>query len=116
MKYYYVIHPNHFGNVFDLCWIDSSNAEGIKELEHIGWDRISRKKAFDYVSEEKRRRKYDPSFAYFGSTTILPHYIFTEVFDIAGESDGCIVFDSAYTTNGKRVRKVLKTKDGVIYE
>lgn len=116
MKYYYVIHPNHFGNVFDLCWIDSSDAEEIKSLEHAGWDRISRKKAFDYVSEEKRRRKYEPSFAYFGSTTILPHYIFTEVFEQSGESDDCIVFDSAYTTNGKRVRKVLKTKDGVIYE
>ena len=116
MNAYFVKHPRNFVNEFSLCWIDSSNTEGIKELEHIGWDRISRKKAFDYVSEEKRRRKYEPSSAYFGSTTILPHYIFTEVFEQSGESDGCIVFDSAYATNGKRVRKVLKTKDGVIYE
>lgn len=116
MKYYYVIHPRHFGNEFSLCWIDSSDDEGIAQLEHLGWDRISRKKAFDYVSEEKRRRKYEHSYAYFGSTEIFPHYIFTEVFDQAEETDDCIVFDSAYKINGKHVSKFLKTKDGVIYE
>ena len=36
MKYYYVIHPRHLGNEFSLCWIDSTDAEGIKELEHNG--------------------------------------------------------------------------------
>ena len=115
MKYYYVIHPRHFGNEYSLCWIDSSNTEGIKELEHIGWDRISRKKAFDYVSEEKRRQKYEPSSAFFGSTEIYPHYIFTEDYEITGGGVDWVSY-YYYPTNGKRVRKVLKTKDGVIFE
>lgn len=67
---YYIYYYKDFGNTYELYY-----AENLKEAqlaEEKGFSQIGRKEAERKCREEKDRRKHDPSFAYFASTTIMP--------------------------------------------
>lgn len=69
MKRYYIYHYRNFGNTYHLYWAETP--EQIKKAEEF-CDRISKKEAYGLCAEENRRRKYDPSFAYYATNVIYP--------------------------------------------
>jgi len=66
MKMNYFIRFNGFGNQYELCWSPS-----LKPLQD-GFEQITRKDAIAYAVEERKRRKYEPDFAYYADAYIYP--------------------------------------------
>lgn len=66
-KYYvYYWHGGDFANTYELYYTD-------KEIDRDGFERITRKEAIRLCVEEKERRRTDPAFSGYGSTTIIPY-------------------------------------------
>lgn len=66
-KNYYYISRGEFANVYQLCYAPSDQ----KLPEE--WERIPRRVAINYASQEADRREYDKAFSGYASALILPY-------------------------------------------
>lgn len=67
MKKFFVRYTADFGNTYDLCYTEDGS-------EPEGYERITRKEAEGKARAEARRRKDDPSFAYYAPEYITPYF------------------------------------------
>ena len=76
---YYISYYKNFANTYDLYYAE--NTDEVRLAEEKGFTQISRKEAERKCSEEKFRRKYDPSFSHFASIHIIPLALFDRLVD-----------------------------------
>ena len=68
MKKFFVDYHG-FGNCYSLFWADTKEME---ENIPTSARKITRKEAISLCAAENKRKKNDPSFAYFADSTIFP--------------------------------------------
>ena len=116
MKRYYVKHPRNFGNEYSLCWIDAADKKGCQQLEERGYERITRKAAYAYVSQEKWARQHDQAFSGYGDIRILPHWVEAEGYQVNNTcGDDSLVVEREWDENHGFSTKTLYTDDGVLF-
>lgn len=111
MKTYYVKHPRNFANEYDLCWIESTDTKNIEDAIKFGWNRITRKEAFEMISAEKRRRASDYEFSGYAPIEILPYADF-----LAGQFCRLERNMGVFVSYDLETKKRLYSDDGVIFE
>lgn len=66
-KQYYIIR-GHFGNMYNLNWVDESNRYKLPPNA----ERITRAEAYRLAREERYRRRYDSAFSGLADSYIYP--------------------------------------------
>ncbi len=69
MKKFYVKYFG-FANVYSLAYAETEAEE--KQAADRGYERVTRKEAERLCAMENKRRKDDPSFAYYADNVVLP--------------------------------------------
>lgn len=70
MRHYY-INRGRASNEYELVYTASATQDAAAEA--AGYERITRRRAIDYCIAERRRRKWEPSSAYFAAAYIWPY-------------------------------------------
>lgn len=90
---YYVHYWKDFNNTYELYYSD-------KEIDRDGFEKITRKEAIRLCVEEKERRRTDPSFSGYASTTIMPYEYDYDPNGNARNDGKNIAYDKNYCLNG----------------
>ncbi len=122
MKHYYIRYPRNFANEYDLVWIESTDTAAIAKAIDEGYERITRKEAYNKVSIEKWRRGNDQAMSGYAPTVILPYHVdlpeipdndkWEIVFQREGKDEGylycsCWTHDNIFVT--------LYSDDGIVF-
>lgn len=71
MKKYFIHYHQNFINVFALCSVEDSQDEMALHQLPGEWERITYEEAQNKIKNEKRRRKYNPAFAFYSDVQIF---------------------------------------------
>jgi hypothetical protein len=70
MKNYYIKYWNDFGNTYRLAYAETDAQK--RYASENKWEKITRKEAEHYCTEENARRESDENFAYYADNAIFP--------------------------------------------
>lgn len=104
-KQYYVCYYNDFPNTYCLYWVDPNDVVMATLASADCYYHITRMQAVRLCVAERRRRKNDPSFAYYADDHILPIDYDTYANDWRND-DNLII--GQYIVDYKKIKKTAR--------